>query len=223
MSNLILLFFRRNWEIFILFAIGLLLLLSLNSIGEISPEMSRHALARAMVGALNVIHRDVVPVMLPISVILGCGLLFIPKHSRMRRTLIDYYAIWYSIRILMTFILINLLLFIPVPDHSLLALQVVLFLPCLLMIWGWIYWRLDQAAAQTTGESMFVFSGQTTSSTSVYDYFLASFNSLLSHTLSGFSGRTRTARSLIFVHGIMIWDVMGLILTRAIASVTTSR
>jgi hypothetical protein len=223
MSNLILLFFRRNWEIFILFAIGLLLLLSLNSIGEISPEMSRHALARAMVGALNVIHRDVVPVMLPISVILGCGLLFIPKHSRMRRTLIDYYAIWYSIRILMTFILINLLLFIPVPDHSLLALQVVLFLPCLLMIWGWIYWRLDQAAAQTTGESMFVFSGQTTSSTSVYDYFLASFNSLLSHTLSGFSGRTRTARSLIFVHGIMIWDVMGLILTRAIASVTTAR
>jgi hypothetical protein len=141
----------------------------------------------------------------------------------MRRTLIDYYAIWYSIRILMTFILINLLLFIPVPDHSLLALQVVLFLPCLLMIWGWIYWRLDQAAAQTTGESMFLFSGQTTSSTSVYDYFLASFNSLLSHTLSGFSGRTRTARSLIFVHGIMIWDVMGLILTRAIASVTTAR
>jgi hypothetical protein len=223
MSNLILRFLRRNWEILILFAIGLLLLLSLNSIGEISPEMSQHALARAIVGTLNVIHRDVVPVMLPVSVILGCGLLFIPKHFRMRRTLIDCYAIWYSIRILMVFILINLLLFIPVTDHSLLALQVVLFLPCLLMIWGWIYWRLDQAAAQTTGESMFLFSGQPSSSTSVYDYFLASFNSLLSHTLSGFSGRTRVARSLIFVHGIMIWDVMGLILTRAIASVTTAR
>ena len=52
----------------------------------------------------------------------------------MHRTLIEYYAIWYLVRILMAFILmvlilINLLLFIPIPDHSLLALQVVLFFP----------------------------------------------------------------------------------------------
>jgi hypothetical protein len=57
----------------------------------------------------------------------------------MHRTLIEYYAIWYLVRILMAFILmvlilmvlilINLLLFIPVPNHSLLALQVVLFFP----------------------------------------------------------------------------------------------
>ena len=34
MSNLILLLLWRNWEILILFAMGLLLLLCLNSIGE---------------------------------------------------------------------------------------------------------------------------------------------------------------------------------------------
>ena len=101
---------------------------------RIPTEMRRHALTRAMVRSLNIIHREVMPVMLPTSVILGCGFLFIPKHSCMHRTLIEYYAIWYLVRILMAFILmvlilINLLLFIPVPDHSLLALQVVLFFP----------------------------------------------------------------------------------------------
>ena len=55
----------------------------------------------------------------------------------------------------------------------------------------------------------------------IYDYFLVSFTSLISSTLNGFSGNTRTARTLIFAHGVMMWDIMGLILTRAIALVSS--
>jgi len=40
---------------------------------------------------------------------------------------------------------------------------------------------------------------------------------MISTTLGGFTGETRTARTLIFLHGLMMWDVMGLTLSRAIA------
>jgi hypothetical protein len=64
---------------------------------------------------------------------------------------------------------------------------------------------------------MFLFMSLGEALPTVYDYFLASFVSLLSNTLAGFSGRTRLSRTLIFIHGVMMWDVMGLIFSRAIA------
>ena len=50
-----------------------------------------------------------------------------------------------------------------------------------------------------------------------YDYFIASFTSLLAATLDNFNGKTRFARMLIYLQGIMIWDIMALTLSRAIA------
>lgn len=218
--ELLLNFLRRNWEIFLLTAIGLLLLLSLSSAGVISPESSRYPLARWLLKSLGILHMVVVPLMLPLSVLLAGVMLFMPRRSRLRRSLIDLFALWYTLRILLDFLLINLLLFVPVPDHTLLALQLVCFLPCLLLIWGWIYWRLDMHALKHHGKEMFQFNNASPSETRVYDYFLASFNSILSQTLSGFTGQTRFARTLIFLHGIMIWNVMALILTRAIGSIS---
>ena len=63
---------------------------------------------------------------------------------------------------------------------------------------------------------MFLFSALGEALPTVYDYFWASFVSLLSNILAGFAGRIRLARTLIFIHGIMIWHVMGLILSRSI-------
>ncbi len=213
-------FLRRNWEILLLVAIGLLLLLQLSSSGVVSPESIRYPLARWLLTALDTLRMVVVPLLLPLSVLLGGVMLFVPRRSRLRRSLIDLFAIWYCIRILLDFLLINLLLFVPVPDHALLALQLVCFLPCLLLIWGWVYWRLDMIAISHGGKEMFRFNTAAPSETKVYDYFLASFNSVLSPTLSGFTGQTRFARTLIFLHGIMIWNVMALILTRAIGSIS---
>ena len=140
-----------------------------------------------------------------------------PAQSRLRRALIDIFALFYLIRVFLLFILLNVLLFARTTDAELLAIQLFMFLPSLLLMWGWIYWRFDLSSMRSKGQPMFLFSALGEALPTVYDYFLASFVSLLSNTLSGFAGRTRLARTLIFAHGIMMWDVMGLILSRAIA------
>ena len=80
---------------------------------------------------------------------------------------------------------------------------------------------MDVRSCINTGKPMFAFDLADGMSPTVYDYFLVSFTSLISHTLSGFSGKTRTARTLIFIHGVMMWDVMGLMLSRAIALISS--
>jgi hypothetical protein len=102
-------------------------------------------------------------------------------------------------------------------DAELLAIQLFLFLPSFLLMWGLIYWRLDFYSLKSRGQPMFLFLYLGVSLPIAYDCFLASFVSLWSKTLAGFAGRTRLSRTLIFIHGIMMWDVMGLILSRAIA------
>ena len=119
------------------------------------------------------------------------------------------------------FLLINLLIFLRMPDHAQLILQLVIFLPCLLLMWGWVYWRVDIGSQIANGKGIFDFKLAGGISPTIYDYFLVSFTSLISSTLNGFSGKTRAARTLIFVHGVMMWDVMGLMLSRAIALVSS--
>jgi hypothetical protein len=133
---------------------------------------------------------------------------------------VDIYAIWYIFRIADLFILINLIIFLRVSDHAQLILQLFIFLACLLMMWGWIYWRVDIGSQIASGKAIFDFKLPDRAPPTIYDYFLVSFTSLISNTLNGFSGKTRTARTLIFVHGLMMWDMMGLMLTRAIALVS---
>jgi len=142
-----------------------------------------------------------------------------PVQSRMRRRLIDTFAFFYFIRVFLLFILLNILLFARTTDAQLLLVQLFLFLPSLLLMWGWIYWRFDLYSLRSREQPMFLFLYLGESLPIAYDYFLASFVSLLSNTLAGFAGRTRLSRTLIFIHGIMMWDVMGLMLTRAIALV----
>ena len=145
----------------------------------------------------------------------------LPLRNAQRRFLVDAIAIYFTIRLLTLFTFINLLIFLKTSDHALVVAQLLLFLPCLLLIWGWIYWRIDTRSLLNTGKRIFSFKLAEGATPTIYDYFLVSFTSLLSHTLSGFSGETRTARTLIFIHGIMMWDIMGLTLSRAIAMIST--
>jgi hypothetical protein len=166
---------------------------------------------------LDTYFHVVTPVLAPISIVLACVCCSMPAQSRLRRTLIDTFALFYLIRVFLLFILLNILLFARATDAELLVVQLFLFLPSLLLMWGWIYWRFDLYSLKSRGRPMFLFLYLGDSLPIAYDYFLASFVSLLSNTLAGFAGRTRLSRTLIFIHGIMMWDVMGLILSRAIA------
>lgn len=211
---------RRDWEVLLLFVIGLLLLLSLEIIGLTPEKDSQYPLIRNLIATLNVYREKVLPVFQPLSIIAFASYLFLPLSVKSRRALVDFFMMWFIVRVLDMFVLINLLIFLESHDHAQLIIQLLLFLPCLLLMWGWIYWRTDARILIATGKRMYTFKLPEDSAPTIYDYFLVSFTSLISHTLSGFSGETRTARTLIFLHGVMMWDVMGLMLSRTIALVS---
>ncbi len=210
-------FVRRNWEVFIFLAVGLLLLESLAVVKSAPVNSYRDGLVGELLPLFDTYFHVVTPVLAPISIVLAWVCCSMPSQSRLRRTLIDTFALFYLIRVFLLFILLNILLFARTTDAELLAVQLFLFLPSLLLMWGWIYWRFDLYSLKSRGQPMFLFLYLGDSPPIAYDYFLASFVSLLSNTLAGFAGRTRLSRTLIFIHGIMMWDVMGLILSRAIA------
>jgi len=210
-------FVRRNWELFVFLVVGLLLFGSLAVVKAAPVSGYRYSLVGELLSLFDAYFHVVTPVVLPVSIVLMVGCCSMPAQSRLRRTLIDAFALFYLFRIFLLFILLNVLLFARTTDAELLAVQLFLFLPSLLLMWGWIYWRFDFYSLKSRGQPMFLFIYLGESLPIAYDYFLASFVSLLSNTLAGFAGRTRLSRTLIFIHGIMMWDVMGLILSRAIA------
>ena len=212
---------RRNWEVLLFGFIGFLLLASLQST-DVTPEKdSPYPLIRNSVACLAFFHTKIVPITFSISMAGALAFVLLPLRNAQRRFLVDAIAIYFTIRLLTLFTFINLLIFLKTSDHALVVAQLLLFLPCLLLIWGWIYWRIDTRSLLNTGKRIFSFKLAEGATPTIYDYFLVSFTSLLSNTLSGFSGETRTARTLIFIHGIMMWDIMGLTLSRAIAMIST--
>lgn len=212
---------RRDWEVFLFVAIGRLLLVSLQLIGDMPNSKGQYPLVHHLVEVMDLLRSRVMPVLHPLSLFAAACYLLLPLSIKIRRFVVDIFAIWFALRIADLFLLINLLIFLRMPDHAQLILQLVIFLPCLLLMWGWVYWRVDIGSQIANGKGIFDFKLADGISPTIYDYFLVSFTSLISSTLNGFSGKTRAARTLIFVHGVMMWDVMGLMLSRAIALVSS--
>ena len=121
------------------------------------------------------------------------------------------------VRLLLLFSVLNLMIFLPPADPVLLFVQLLLFLPCLLCVWGWIYWRVDSYFVASGFGRIFSSSTSGDEIPPAFDYFIASFTSLLTQTLDNFNATTRFGRVLIFAHGLMVWDIMALTLSRAIA------
>ena len=212
---------RRDWEVFLFVAIGSLLLVSLQLIGDMPSSQDQYPLARQLVEILDMLRSKVMPALHPLSLFATTCYMLLPLPIKLRRSIVDIFAVWFALRIADLFLLINLLIFLRMTDHGQLIVQLLLFLPCLLLMWGWVYWRVDVGSRIVTGKEIFDFKLPGGASPTIYDYFLVSFTSLISSTLNGFSGKTRTARTLIFAHGVMMWDVMGLMLSRAIALVSS--
>lgn len=207
---------RRNWEILLLLCIALLQYVSGQTFATVHINSDLVLISRS-VAALVQFHQRVVPVLLPVMLAACLYCMVVPTQSRSRRFLIDALAVFAVFKILVIFFLLNLLIFFPPSDRVMPILQLLLFLPSLLLIWGWIYWRMDIRFSARNGKRMFLFRMSADDSPGPYDYVLASFTSLISTTLGGFTGDTRTVRTLIFLHGLMMWDIMGLSLSRAIS------
>ena len=160
--------------------------------------------------------QHIIPVMLPIFVGAAFACFFLPLSPRRRRLLIDAMSLLVIIRLIVLFGTLNLMIFLPPADRALLFSQLLIFLPCFLLVWGWIYWRVDTYSVSLGRGRIFTSSTSGDDIPSPSDYFIASFTSLLTLTLDNFNGKTRFARILIFLHGVMMWDVLATTLSRAI-------
>ena len=213
---------RRDWEAFRFLAIGYLLLASLQLFGDMRQSQSQYPIVRKLVDLMDLLRTAVLPVLHPLPLIAAACNISLPLPVKSRRAIIDIFALWYIPRIIDLFFLINLLIFLRMPDHhALLILQLLAFLTSHLLMWGWIYRRVDIGKQIASGKAIFDFKLTDSISPTIYDAFLASFTSLISSTLNGFSDKMRTARALVFIHGLMMWNVMGLMLSRAIALIST--
>jgi hypothetical protein len=65
------------------------------------------------------------------------------RDQQVPRWLFDAMGIWYCLRLLMEFALLNALLFTPAVSPRLLVGQIVFFIPCCVLTWGWIMGRID--------------------------------------------------------------------------------
>ena len=208
---------RRNWEVLLLLVIGLLQYASGQALEFTQSSSKDYVLIALLLAALGRFHQYLVPLLSPLWLIILAYCAAVPLGERLRRSLLDALAVFAMLKVGSLFLLLNLLILFPPQDRVLPILQLLLFLPSLLLVWGWIYWRMDFNAVATTGQRVFLFRMSADTAPGPYDYILASLTSLISTTLGGFAGETRAARTLIFLHGFMMWDVMGLILSRAIA------
>jgi hypothetical protein len=180
-------------------------------------DPSPYALLNLSVQFLTFLRQQIAPLAVPVfaGISVACTCLRLPEKRR--RLLIDVMYGFVALRLVLLFLILNLMIFFPPSDRVLLFAQLLLFVPCLLLTWGWIYWRVDSYFV-AAGEGR-IFSSSTSGDEipPASDYFMASFTSLPTKTLDNFNAKTRFGRSLIYMHGIMIWDIMGLALSRAIA------
>ena len=209
-------FINRNWEVLLLCFVCALLVLSGHLFLLASTDLTPYPLLNNSISLSAYLRQHVAP----IGVVSTIGVVisnFLPLPPRRRRLLIDLAFALIMLRTLLLFGILNLMIFLPPSDRVLLFSQLLLFLPCFLLVWGWIYWRVDTHSVSLGRGRIFTSSTSEDDIPPSYDYFIASFTSLLTTTLDNFNGKTRFARTLIFVHGVMMWDIMALTLSRAIA------
>ena len=133
------------------------------------------------------------------------------------RRYLDILGIYFIARMTTQLIGLNILVFDFTTSRFLLITQLLFFLPYSLLVWGWIYWRLDTSAGRKRRQ-LFRLDIESENPRPI-DYLIASFSSVFSASISGIKGRSARARILILLHGLVIYDAMGLTLSRAVALV----
>jgi hypothetical protein len=118
------------------------------------------------------------------------------------------------VRCLLQFLLLNLLLLAPLKAGGLLLIHLVLFLPVIIIAFGWLYWRLD-TGAHSHGRRHLRFS-EDFGNDGALDYFYASWMALLQFEPSQATPITPLMKVLFVMQGVAMMDLEALTLSRAI-------
>ena len=132
--------------------------------------------------------------------------------KRVPRWLFDAVGIWYCLRLLVEFALLNALLFTPAVSPRLLVGQILVFIPCFIVTWGWMIWRIDFQGKELA-QQIVRLPGETEPITS-FDYYHTSVMSIVNKGNSKFEGVTRKGRVFVLIHSLMLLDLLGLIIAR---------
>ena len=212
-------FVSRRWEE--LFFLLLYLLLSLQVflfVADTKPVFSSMGGWVAAFTSFEAFVANYVSyVALPLILVPLLCLTFVGSRSTWSRRFLDLLGIYIVARMFIQLIGLNLLVFDSVTPRYALITQLLFFLPYSLLVWGWIYWRLDGFAG-TSNRRFFRLDCEREIPRPI-DYLVASFSSVFSASISGIKGRSARARMLILLHGFFIYDLMGLTLSRAVALV----
>ena len=209
----------RQWEeVFFSF---LFILLSLQVFDFTNYAKSIDSSANEMFVAFAVMDNFIVNyfpyVTIPLVVAPLIALILDGKKSRAVRRYLDAVGIYIVVRMFIQLVGLNLLLFDAVTPGLTLVTQLLLFLPYSLLVWGWIYWRLDEFAA--TNERRYFLLDCERDTLRPIDYLVASFSTVFSASISAIKGRSARAKVLIIMHGFFVYDLMVLMLSRAVALV----
>ena len=211
-------FLSNQWEILLFRVISTLLFLQVHLLYVDIHSLSDLHGAIALFADFDsfIVHRltyvAAPAISLPILFILFCG-----RRPVWVRTYLDILGGYLVFRMTIQLIGLNILVFDSVTPRYLLITQLLFFLPYSLMVWGWIYWRLD-VIARASNRQFFRLDCEGEHPRPI-DYIVASFSSVFSASISGIKGNSARARILILAHGFMIYDIMGLTLSRAVALV----
>lgn len=208
----------RHWEeLFFLVAFILLLLQVTFFYSDISGLAGLHGAIAWFAAVDTFIVSRLAYITAPIFLPPLLFILFSGGRASWYRRYFDLLGVYVVCRLIVQFIGLNVLVFDSITPPFLLITQLLFFLPYSLLVWGWIYWRLDLNARNRPRPFFRCdFYGE---APRPIDYFVASFSSVFSASISGIKGNYARSRILILLHGFMIYDVMGLTLSRAVSLV----
>jgi len=210
-------FFQNRWEIIFFVLVFMLLGFQVFSFySDIESFSGLHGSIAFFVGFESFVARRLTYVSLPLILFPLIYLFCRSKRPAWARVYLDFLGIYVIFRLVVQLIGLNILVFDTVTSRFLLISQVLLFLPYSLLIWGWVYWRLD-SFARASNRPLFHLDCEGVAPPRPIDYFVASFSSVFSATINAIKGNSARARILILFHGFLIYDVMGLTLSRAVA------
>ena len=207
-----------KWEIFVFLAIELSLICGVELFGKVNSIDAESFASQMVFGTENFMEKYWYPVSIPIYNGILLTAILCRKESHNYRLSLDFLGIYSCARIIINLCVLNTMLFVRTDIPSILLLQTGLFLPILLLLWGWIYWRFSPPNNASIGT---LFKLEVTGCNAIaYDYFLASFRTIMAQNLVGITGSNRIGNTLILVHEIMVWDILALIFSRAIGLAT---
>ena len=210
-------FFRKRWEVLFFVLVYILLGFQVFSFySDIQSFSDLHGAIAFFVGFESFVAKRLAYISSPLILFPLTYLFCLWERPSWARPYLDFLGIYVIFRLVIQLIGLNILVFDSVTSRFLLISQVLFFLPYSLLIWGWVYWRLD-TIARARKRPLFRLDCEGTAPPRPIDYFVASFSSVFSATINAIKGNSARARILILFHGFMIYDVMGITLSRAVA------